>query len=251
MLRRRFLQGTGIFGLGIGASSALFSESGLTVRTHRKRRWICYSLTPSKQKLELFLADASGAPLRTFAALERHLATMQRRLVIGMNAGMFETDGSPVGWCVVEGKTIKPPNLTTGEGNFFLQPNGVFALHSHRAFVRETTLATKTLTQASLITQSGPLLVIGGQLHPRFQEQSPNRLIRNGVGVTIEGEVWLSISEDAVSFHEMATLFRDELGCPDALFLDGVVSQIHAPRLGKKGGPGAMGPILAVTEAAV
>ena len=166
-----------------------------------------------------------------------------------MNAGMFEADGSPVGWCVAGGKTIKGPNTKKGDGNFFLKPNGVFAVQDGEASVRETTSAMGTLDKATLVTQSGPQLVIDGQVHPAFREDSTNRHIRNGVGVGADGGVWLAISGEPVSFHESATLFRDELGCPNALFLDGVVSRLHAPGLGRNGGTTVLGPLLAVTEA--
>ena len=99
------------------------------------------------------------------------------------------------------------------------------------------------------MTQSGPLLLIKGQVHPVFREKSSNRLIRNEVGAKGDGWVWVAISQEPLSFHENAMLFRDELCCPDALFLDGVVSRLHAPGLGRNGGEAALGPLLAVTEA--
>lgn len=201
------------------------------------------------QSLGLFHYDASGKPLRTFAALEKFALSRGRKVVLAMNAGMYEMDGSPVGWCVGEGKTARGVNTEDGEGNFFLKPNGVFAGQNGKAMVLETLLAVKTLTQASLITQSGPMLVRGGQFHPAFRRDSPNFKIRNGVGVTAEGLVWLVISEDPVTFYGMATLFRDELQCPDALFLDGGVSQLHAPSWGRHGNSAPLGPLLAVTEA--
>lgn len=110
-------------------------------------------------------------------------------------------------------------------------------------------LAAAGLAGARLVTQSGPLLVAAGVIHAGFKADSVNRRIRNAVGVTREGRVWWGISEEEVSFHESATFFRDELGCPDALFLDGQVSRLHAPRLGRRGGAALLGPLLAVTEA--
>ena len=197
--------------------------------------------------LGLFLGGQDGRPLRDFKRLEAYLGSQGKKLVLAMNAGMFEADGSPVGWCVTEGKTIKRANEQEDTGNFFLKPNGVFVVEDGKAVVLETVLAVKLLKRPSLVTQSGPLLVVVGKIHPAFNEKSVNRKIRNAVGVTPEGAVWLAISEDEVSFHESATFFRDDLGCPDALFLDGVVSQLHAPGLGRKGGAALLGPLLAVT----
>jgi uncharacterized protein YigE (DUF2233 family) len=39
--------------------------------------------------------------------------------------------------------------------------------------------------------------------------------------------VVFAVSEAPVNFHGFARLFRDELGCRDALFLDGTISQFY------------------------
>jgi uncharacterized protein YigE (DUF2233 family) len=217
-------------------------------RHYRGRRWFCLRLDLGRNPLQLFQLGDDGNPLRYFGELERHVSKQGRHVVAAMNAGMFEQDGSPVGWCVADGKLIKGPNQGEGQGNFFLKPNGIFAVQDGKALVRETDAAVKTVGTATLITQSGPLLVTAGQLHPAFRENSANRQIRNALGVDADGHVWLAISAEPVNFHESATLFRDELGCPDALFLDGVISQLHAPGLDHKGSAAALGPMLAVTE---
>lgn len=79
-----------------------------------------------------------------------------------------------------------------------------------------------------LATQSGPILVRKGEVHPQFREASPNLNLRNGVGVRSDGRVFLAISDGVVRFHDFATLFRDRLDCPDALYLDGLVSTLVA-----------------------
>ncbi len=221
---------------------------GLEVKTHRGRRWTCCRIDPAQHVLGLYGLGMDQMPVRTFARLEQKLAAQGRRVVAAMNAGMFEADGSPVGWCVAESKTLRGPTLDQGEGNFFLKPNGVFALQDRKACVRETAAAVGTLDQATLVTQSGPLLVLAGAVHPAFRRDSNNRNIRNAVGVARDGGVWWAISEDPVSFHESATLFLEELSCPDALFLDGAISRLHAPGLGRNGGSAALGPLLAVTQ---
>lgn len=249
MHRRTFslagILAVGSCGLGLGQN-----DPGLAIlsRHYRGKRWFCLRLDLTRNSLRLFQSGDEGNPLKYFAALERHVSKQGRRVVVAMNAGMFEQDGSPVGWCVADGKMIKGPNQQEGQGNFFLKPNGVFAVQDGKALVRETDAAVKTLAKATLITQSGPLLVTAGQLHPAFRENSANRHIRNAVGVDASGLVWLAISAEPVNFHESATFFRDELGCPEALFLDGVISQLHAPGLGRKGSAAALGPMLAVTE---
>ena len=251
-MQRRAFSLTGLLVLGYHGSARGADAQPIVVedRKYRGKSWNCLRLDLSKHPLRLFQSGEDGKPLRNFEALERNVAKQGRRVVVAMNAGMFEEDGSPVGWCVADGKLIKGPNTDQGEGNFFLKPNGIFVIQNGRALVRETGAAIGTLDKATLITQSGPLLVTAGRLHPAFRENSANLHIRNAVGVGTDGSVWLALSAEPVNFHESATLFRDELGCPDALFLDGVVSQLHVPGLGRKGGVAALGPLLAVTEAA-
>gem|GEM_PF-649421 len=246
MIRRRLLF-SACLGFGLPSTWGVSAASRLIGKIHRGRRWTVIRVDASKESMRLFHSDAMGLPLRDFAALERFCANNGRKIIVAMNAGMFELDGSPVGWCVVEGKMLKAANLNAGDGNFFLKPNGVFAMEGGKAYVLESNEAVTKLRNPTFATQSGPLLLRRGAVHAGFKENSSNRKIRNAVGVSAKGEVWWAISEDEVSFHESATLFRDELGCPDALFLDGVVSRLHAPEFGRKAGPSLLGPLLALT----
>jgi uncharacterized protein YigE (DUF2233 family) len=88
------------------------------------------------------------------------------------------------------------------------------------------------------------MLVIGGKLHPRFLPDSASLNIRNGVGVTPEGLVRMAISNEAVTFHAFASFFRDMLGTPDALYLDGSVSRLYIAATGRHDVGFPMGPIL-------
>ena len=93
-------------------------------------------------------------------------------------------------------------------------------------------------------TQSGPLLVSDGIFHPAIRLNSPNKLIRNGVGIRSDGHLYFVISTTPVSFHEMATLFRDYLDCPDALYLDGTVSALYAPKANLTSQATGLGPVI-------
>jgi uncharacterized protein YigE (DUF2233 family) len=110
--------------------------------------------------------------------------------------------------------------------------------------VLETGAYLRQKIRPDFATQSGPMLVINGQIHPQFSEQSTSRKIRNGVGVKGQDTVVFAISEDPVTFSTFARLFRDELGCPNALFLDGSVSSLYAPSLEKMDTLMPMGPIV-------
>ena len=91
------------------------------------------------------------------------------------------------------------------------------------------------------------MLVIDGELHPKFLKDSDSTYIRNGVGVSEDGKtVWFAISEDAVNFHRFGSLFRDRLGTPQALYFDGNISRLYAPGIGRHDGGFPMGPIVGV-----
>jgi uncharacterized protein YigE (DUF2233 family) len=101
---------------------------------------------------------------------------------------------------------------------------------------------------ARLATQSGPLLLRNGVIHPAFNPQSASRYIRNGVGVVGSKAIFV-ISNHPVTFHELAVYFRDNLHCKDALYLDGSVSSLYLRELGRNDAAAKLGPMLGVTEA--
>lgn len=211
-----------------------------------KRYTVC-RVDLSREKLELFLNDETGTPFKRFATLSSWLEKQGRQLVFGMNAGMYHADYAPVGMFVANGKQMTPVNVDRGEGNFFLKPNGVFLVTASGAQVLESSLVAKVREKIELATQSGPLLVQNGKLHPAFKPKSENRLFRNGVGVKSPKEAIFINSEEPVNFDEFARLFRDQLGCPNALFLDGTVSSLHASELKRSDFKIDLGPIIGIT----
>lgn len=199
------------------------------------------------ERLEVFLRDDTGAEFKRLDRLEAWLAARGRQLVFAMNAGMYHADFSPVGLLVQEGREVAPLNMASDAGNFFLKPNGVFAVTEAGPRVVASAeypgLAQKARVQ--LATQSGPLLLRRGVVHPAFLPHSDSRKIRNGVGVSGRRAIFV-ISEDPVNFHEFALYFRDVLGCRDALYLDGTVSSLFARVLGRSDFRRELGPILGV-----
>lgn len=181
--------------------------------------------------IRLFWRGPDGNP---YAGLGRLAASPEgRNLAMAMNAGMYDEGLAPVGLYVEDGRELKAANTADGDGNFHLKPNGVFYLAGRRAGVMETSAYLRTRPKTTLATQSGPMLVIDGRIHPKFQEEGPSRKTRNGVGVRGGHVVVFAISEEPVSFGAFARLFRDRLGCRDALFLDGSISALYAPGLGR------------------
>ncbi len=200
------------------------------------------------ERLQLFHRDENGQPFKRFDRLAPWLESHSQKLVFAMNAGMYHGDFSAVGLFVSGGQQAVPLNTANGDGNFFLKPNGVFAVTATGARVIESSEYPKLRERVILATQSGPLLVRGGKLHPAFKANSESRLFRNGVGVPSPDVALFVISEAPVNFYEFATLFRDKLRCPDALFLDGTISSLHALELKRSDFRMDLGPIIAVTK---
>lgn len=214
--------------------------------THDALSYTVCTVEPARDDLRLFLNGADGRPYRHFTRLDRALAEQGLTLAFAMNAGMYHDDLRPVGLYQAEGVTAAPLQTGASPGNFGLLPNGVFCIGDGHAAVLDTQRYTTTRPACRFATQSGPMLVIDGALHPRFLADATSRHIRNGVGVDATGRVHLAISHARVTFHEFGRLFRDVLMTPQALYLDGSISRLHAPMLGRSDPGFAMGPILGV-----
>ncbi|MBB6097587.1 uncharacterized protein YigE (DUF2233 family) [Deinobacterium chartae] len=198
--------------------------------------------------LRLHLADSRGRPYGSFAALKQHLEARGQRLLLAMNGGMFHRDFRPVGLHVENGHEQAPLNLQTGWGNFFLKPNGVFYATATRFGITESGEFRRKrppLQALRFATQSGPLLLRSGQLHPALRANSDSRLIRNGVCAS-GSTATLVLAETRVNLFEFATFFRHHLRCADALYLDGSLSALYAPGR-ERNSREPLGPILALS----
>jgi uncharacterized protein YigE (DUF2233 family) len=161
---------------------------------------------------------------------------------------MFEPTFKPCGLLVQDGKEISPLNLNDAPGNFYMKPNGIFLINAkHEARVIESSEYPMLLTPTLWATQSGPLLVHGGEIHPDFIEDSKNLLIRSGVGVRENGDMVFAISRTPVNFYAFADIFRSKLNCPNALYLDGTISAFYVPSV-KDDVPHTFGPMIGIVQ---
>jgi uncharacterized protein YigE (DUF2233 family) len=199
--------------------------------------------------IELFLRDAQGATLGQFERVRQALAGRNRELVFAMNAGMYHEDRSPVGLYIENGQQLKKLSTSDGPGNFSMKPNGVFYVDNGKAGVLETGAFAKRKLKPAFATQSGPMLVIDGKLHPRFLKDATSRNRRNGVGVSGK-RVKFVLADTPVTLREFALVFRDVLKTPNALYLDGSISRVYAPDIHRNDLGFAMGPIVAVSAPA-
>ena len=214
---------------------------------HGAVQYVVCRIVPEEADIRLFLNDATGEPYGHFNGVNDALAEKGATLAFAMNAGMYHEDRSPVGLYVEDGKEISPLNTNDGLGNFHLKPNGVLIVDENGAWVVPTnTFRVTNRARPIYATQSGPMLVIDGELHPRFLSDSESLKRRNGVGVDDAGHVWFVLADTPVNFYDFANYFRNELKTPNALYLDGTISQLYAPELDRNDPGARMGPIVGV-----
>lgn len=196
--------------------------------------------------VEVHTASAEGLPYRSFTALHQVLAKRVDTVAFAFNAGMFDEEGNAIGLLIERGEQLHKINRRSGGGNFGLLPNGVFLVRDNgKAAVVETS-GFRESAGVSYATQSGPMLVIDGKLHPRFDADGESRNIRNGVGIAPDGTPVFAISEEPVSFGKFARLFRDDLKVKNALYFDGSVSSLWDPANHRQDSVAELGPIVVV-----
>ena len=211
-------------------------------------RYIACQVDPVRAQLALHLNDSAGQPWRSLQRLAEDRRGQGKSFIFAMNAGMYHEDMSPVGLHVEGGKEFAPLNSGAGEGNFFMKPNGVFGVtRDGKPFVLDTVAYLNASPDVKFATQSGPMLVIDGSIHPRFEPDGSSRFIRNGVGITEGRKLVFAISRDPVSFGAFARLFKLHFKCPNALYFDGVVSAFSNGQSTIAGGGYPAGPIVSVT----
>ncbi len=234
-----------------GRPAAAAVRSGAARRVvHRGAAYDVRVVDVARSELRFFWRDGQGRPFGSIGALGAQLERAGRTLLFATNAGMYRPDQTPVGLYVEDGRQLVPLDTRRGlPGNFYLPDNGVFFLTERGAgIVASSAYPPRGAGAVRYATQSGPLLVRGGRVNPLFEPGSRNLRIRSGVGIVPPDRVVFAISNEPVSFHAFATLFRDVLGCRDALFLDGEISLMYVPELARRDTGGTFGAIIALTD---
>jgi uncharacterized protein YigE (DUF2233 family) len=247
-MRRRVAALSAHFALGFSAANGTASAACAPKDFDGAKFTVC-AFNPRRDDIRLFWNGSDGRPYGSLSALAEALKAKGETLVFAMNAGMFRQDQSPVGLYVENRRKLHDADTRSGATNFHMKPNGVFWIGDGVAGVTETSRYLANPPAARYATQSGPMLVVDGKIHPKIRPNGTSLKIRNGVGACDGGVVVFAIAEEPVTFNAFARLFRDGLDCQNALFLDGSVSSLYAPELNRDDEIGPIGPIVGVVAA--
>jgi uncharacterized protein YigE (DUF2233 family) len=231
----------------VGAAGGAASAACASKDFDSAKFTVC-AFDPHEDDIRLYLSGTDGKPYGSLAALAAALKAKGERLMFAMNAGMFGQDQSPVGLYVEDSRKLHEADTRGGASNFHMKPNGVFWIGDGVAGVAETSRYLASTPPARYATQSGPMLILNGKIHPKIRPDGTSQKIRNGVGACKGDMVVFAIANEPVTFDAFARLFRDGLGCQNALFLDGSVSSLYAPELNRDDETGPIGPIVGVVR---
>jgi uncharacterized protein YigE (DUF2233 family) len=184
--------------------------------------------TVNQKQEGVFLYVKKQGEVNSIGNLKSQLIKNNEELLFATNGGMYKKDISPQGLCIVDGIVKSAIDIDSGEGNFYLKPNGVFYIKTDTKAVVCKTEDFKYSKAIKYATQSGPMLVIDGEIHKAFSKGSTNLNIRNGVGILPNNEMLFAMSKKEINFYEFAEFFRSK-GCKNALYLDGFVSRTYCP----------------------
>lgn len=235
----------------IGLSILFVLAAGLIAFTTNKKliddQILAYTIDTKTHDLQFYWKNDKGEILKSIQNLKVFVEHKNLILIFAMNGGMFKKDYSPQGLFIQTKKIVAPLDTLTGTGNFYLKPNGIFYITSDNTpFICKTGdfVDKPTITSA---TQSGPMLIVDGQIHPAFKEGSKNLNIRNGVGILPNNKVVFAMSKKEINFYDFAKYF-ERLGCKNALYLDGFVSRTYLPEKQWIQTDGNFGVIIGVTK---
>lgn len=221
----------------------------LSCRTYSDDRKIFadFMVDSNAANVEFFWKDENGEIFKSIQNLDDYAKRNGRRLRFAMNGGMYMEDQKPLGLFIQNGRQITGLNTREAEGNFYLKPNGVFFITDDKKASVARTEDFRDDGHIKYATQSGPLLVADGEINALFRPDSENFYLRNGVCVLEDNRIVFSISRERVNFYDFAAHFKN-LGCQNALYLDGYVSKMYLPEEGIVDSGGEFGVIIGIIE---
>lgn len=233
------------------------------IRTYKGVKYDVFFFNLRRANMAFHWKNSKGRAYSNLGNLKKSLEAKGEKVLFETNGGIYASDYTPEGLYIENGKTLKKLNTRDGYGNFYMKPNGVFLIANNKEGTNSIASIVKTsdyLKQKKLLegkgfeityaVQSGPMLGINGVKHPKFNDGSPSKKIRNGVGVVNNKTIVFAIPQKPVNFFDFYSFFQEELHCNNSLYLDGVISKMYidAPNAKRKDLGGGFVTIISVTE---
>lgn len=231
-------------------SIIILATAGLFIFGRQEKKsdnlFLSYIVDAKKVDLQFYWKDDQQQNFKSIDHLKTWLAKNNKQLLFAMNGGMYKQDNSPQGLFIENKKMMVPLDTSSGNGNFYLKPNGVFYITTANAPVICNTPNFRNDGEIKYATQSGPMLVIDGEINSVFKINSANTNIRNGVGILPDNNIIFVMSKKEINFYDFANYFK-KAGCKNALYLDGFVSRTYLPEQYWEQTDGNFGVIIGTT----
>jgi uncharacterized protein YigE (DUF2233 family) len=91
-----------------------------------------------KEEICFYWKDNEGKILGNFQNLSSFTKKNNKKLIFAMNGGMYKKDFSPQGLYIENKMEKQKIDTTSGTGNFYLKPNGVFYISKQIASIVKT-----------------------------------------------------------------------------------------------------------------
>lgn len=171
-----------------------------------------FKINLQKNTLNLAFAKDDWFPAETVGRLAE-----KNRALLAVNGGFFTSEWHPIGLRIQNSQVRSPLHTTPWWHVFYLKNN-----EPHMVSENEYHLDA----QITLAIQSGPRLLMNGQMMPL----KPDKAERTAIGITKKGEIIILATEHwPLATPDLARFFKEKLDCTDALNLDGGSStQLYA-----------------------
>ena len=212
--------------------------AGLTERSfdEKKGKKIFYGEKIKDGNFTVYIPDLNNEEIKMYWKDKNNEAYSELSKLIDGNSGEkinFATNGGiysekyePNGLYIENYNIISEINLKDGEGNFYMQPNGVFYIQDNKPKISESK-SFKYVKNISYAVQSGPMLIKNGVINEKFDKNSESLKIRSAVGISRENKVFFLMSDEKINFYDFSKYALDRLNCRELLFLDGTISKMY------------------------
>jgi hypothetical protein len=190
---------------------------------------ITYGIFQAKpEDVRLHWRDSEGKDYQSLTNL-KHALEKNFQVKMLMNAGIYSKNNVPAGLWVENGKELNALNTKRGTGNFHVQPNGVFALVGAQPYILTTKAYQQKRLKPTFAMQSGPMLLIEGEINRQFKPTLESYHKRNAVCLDKQHRLFFIMTTKGEP--NLYTFSRGllKVGCYNALYLDGTISDWYIP----------------------